>query len=165
MDIKTIKEVVSETMGVNLNDTKAMKSRTVENVDTRMLYFYLCRQYTSKSLAELGRSLKPTKDHATVLHNIRTVEDRIRFDKRISEKYKNIRSRIEFIKHKEQQGIASFNYTQALQHLFNLEEQNKELLETNKNLLKEIDEISERIKRQDKYLKEAGYIVNKRRSY
>ena len=129
MDINIIKRIVSDTTQCDLNDEEKNKRRIREHVDNRRLYFSLCRKYTPLSLAEIGRSIKPKKDHATVLYNIRQLDDQMLFNKTLRNKYEK------------------------------MEVQNKKLMGVNTELLNQIDELNDKIKRQNKYLVKNGYKI------
>ena len=54
-------------------------SRNRYIVDCRKLYFYLCKMYTPQTLKEIGKieiggKVVHTFDHATVIHNINSIE-------------------------------------------------------------------------------------------
>jgi hypothetical protein len=69
VDLKYIRDFVEDNLGIVL--TKNTRER--EYVEARSLYFKLCRDFTSKSCSEIGRSLK--KHHATVIHSVKNVYD------------------------------------------------------------------------------------------
>lgn len=157
MDINIIKRIVSDTTQCDLNDEEKNKRRIREHVDNRRLYFSLCRKYTPLSLAEIGRSIKPKKDHATVLYNIRQLDDQMLFNKILRNKYENLRSRIEYVK--SQVDESSIDFVTALNRLEKMEVQNKKLMGVNTELLNQIDQLNGKIKRQNKYLVENGYKI------
>jgi hypothetical protein len=159
MDIKMIKKVVSETTGIDLNDEKLNSKRIAENVDARVIYFSLAREYTNLSLASIGKTLIPKKDHATVLYSIRKAKDAIRFDKTFRQKLDNIRSRVEYLKTQVEE--SEIDFITALNRLEKMEEDNMRLIGENATLLKQIDELNDKIKRQNKYLVENGYVVGR----
>ena len=79
MTLDLIKQTVGHYFNINLEDETNNKSRKRDNVESRMVYFHLSRFFTKKSLGDLGRSIKPHKDHSTVLHNIVQTENLLAF--------------------------------------------------------------------------------------
>ena len=61
MDINMIKKVVAETTGIDLNDKELNARRISENVEARTMYFSLAREFTTLSLANIGKTIKPQK--------------------------------------------------------------------------------------------------------
>src|SRR6056300_13600 len=55
------------------------------NVRSRKSYFGLCREFTKKSLSEIGRSME--RDHASALHNIRSCKDLFQTDPEFKRNY------------------------------------------------------------------------------
>jgi hypothetical protein len=159
MDIKMIKKVVTEATGIDLNDKKLNSRRISENVEARTMYFSLAREYTTLSLADIGKSIKPRKDHATVLYSIRKAKDAIRFDKRFRQKLDNLRSKVEFLRTQVEE--SEIDFITALNRLERMEERNMQLIGQNADLLKQIEDLNEKIKRQNRYLAENGYQVNR----
>lgn len=159
MDIKMIKKVVTEATGIDLNDKKLNSLRVSENVEARTMYFSLAREYTTLSLADIGKSIKPRKDHATVLYSIRKAKDAIRFDKRFRQKLDNLRSKVEFLKTQVEE--SEIDFITALNRLERMEQRNMQLIGQNADLLKQIENLNGKIERQNKYLTENGYKINR----
>lgn len=159
MDIKMIKKVVSESTGINLDDKELNSRRISENVEARTMYFSLAREFTPMSLADIGKSIKPKKDHATVLYSIRKAKDAIRFDKIFRNKLDDLRSRIEYVR--AQMENSEIDFLTALNKLERMELKNKQLIERNTELIEQIDKLNAKIKRQNKYLIENGYQINR----
>ena len=162
MDIETIKEVVKNTTEMNITDPAITSVRKREYVVARMYYYGLCREYTTFSLNEIGRTLRPSKDHATVLHGIRSLKKEMSYNKTVQAEYTNLRSRIEFIKQKKEKENISF--AASLHNLQIMEAMNGELIEENKKLLLELNDLKDKIKKQNKYLEEQGYKTNMNRT-
>jgi hypothetical protein len=154
-----IKKVVTETTGIDLNDKKLNSRRVSENVEARTMYFSLAREYTTLSLADIGKSIKPKKDHATVLYSIRKAKDSIRYDKPFRQKLDNLRSKVEFLRTQVEE--SEIDFITALNRLEKMEERNMILIGQNTDLLKQIENLNEKIKRQNKYLTENGYNINR----
>ncbi len=68
--------------------------RTHVWVRARQLAMYLCREMTSKSLAEIGRNFGGS-DHSTVLHACRRVEDFIAKDSEFAAVVAALRAKLE----------------------------------------------------------------------
>lgn len=154
-----IKQVVTDTIGIDLNDETKNSRRISEYVDARRMYFSLAREFTTLSLAEIGKSLKPYKDHATVLYNIRQAADSKRFNKEFRQRLEDLRSRVEYIK--SQIKDSEIDFITALNRLEQMETKNDELMQKNHELLNQIKELNGKIKRQNKYLTESGYVVGR----
>ncbi len=154
-----IKQVVIDTIGIDLNDESKNSKRLSEYVDARRLYFSLAREFTTMSLSEIGKSLKPYKDHATVLYNIRQAADSKRFNKIFRQKLEDLRSRVEYIK--SQIKDSEIDFITALNRLEQMESKNEELIQKNKELLNQIEKINGKIERQNKYLTENGYVIGR----
>ena len=159
MDTKIIKKIINDSLEYDLNDEQKNKRRIREHVDIRRMYFGLCREYTPLSLAEIGKTIKPKKDHATVLYNVRELKDLMFIDKKLRMKYDNLRSRVEFIK--SQVNNSEIDFITALNRLEAMEEKNMNLMKQNADLLNQIDELNGKIKRQNKYLIENGYQIKR----
>jgi hypothetical protein len=67
VDLKHIMNFVQSNLDVDLS----VKTRQREHVEARALYFKLCRDFTSKSFYDIGKSLN--KNHATVIHAVNNV--------------------------------------------------------------------------------------------
>ena len=159
MDIKMIKRVVSEDTGVDLGDEQLNSRRISENVEARTMYFSLAREFTPLSLADIGKTIKPKKDHATVLHAIRKAQDAIRFDKRFRNKLDRLRARVEFLKSQVEE--SEIDFITALNRLELMERKNTMLIDENADLVNQIEQLNDKIKRQNRYLTEQGYKVNR----
>lgn len=143
MEIKILKRIVSDSTGVDLNNQDKNSNRIQQNVFARMIYFTLCKEYTKLSLAAIGKTLKPSKDHSTVLYNVRQMDNFLtspqNSNKEIKSQYNNIKSKIEYIKDKIKE--TDVDFITALQRLSKLEETNRRLMKFNIELLEEIQKI------------------------
>ena len=81
MELIQIKTKVENHFGFFIN----VRSRKRHLVDARKIYFGLCREFTKKSLAEIGRSME--RDHASALHNIRSCRDLFQTDPEFKKHY------------------------------------------------------------------------------
>lgn len=67
--LKLLRKEVKEATGCNINNPR----RKREYVYARALYYRLSKEFTTCSLSDIGKSVG--KDHATVLHGLRTFEE------------------------------------------------------------------------------------------
>jgi len=74
-----IQNTVSGYFNIDLKDIHS-KSRKQEIVKARQIAMFLCKKHTNYSFAHIG-SIVGKRDHATVLHACRTVQDQIDIDK------------------------------------------------------------------------------------
>jgi len=74
-----IQNTVSSYFNIDLKDIHS-KSRKQEIVKARQISMFLCKKHTNYSFAHIG-SIVGKRDHATVLHACRTVQDLIDIDK------------------------------------------------------------------------------------
>lgn len=162
METKIIKTIVSDSTGIDLNDKTKNSRRIQENVFARMIYFNLCREYTRLSLSDIGKSISPKKDHATVLYALRQFKDTFDFNKTFKVQYNNIRSRVQYIKNKIKD--ADMDFAEAIKRLETLESTNRTLMKYNVELLEEINNLNDKFKRQNKYLQQQGYNLNKNKT-
>ena len=74
-----IQNTVSGYFNIDLKDIHS-KSRKQEIVKARQVAMFLCKKHTNHSFAHIG-SIVGKRDHATVLHACRTIQDLIDIDK------------------------------------------------------------------------------------
>lgn len=75
-----ITEVVSQHFGID-SDLMYGKSRKREISDARQVIMYMAKKYTKLSSTTIG--LKLSRNHATVLHACKTIEERITIEKQL----------------------------------------------------------------------------------
>jgi chromosomal replication initiator protein len=68
LDIKQIQKVVADFFKIKVSDLKS-KSRKKEVTTPRHIAAYLCREFTTSSLPEIGRAFGG-RDHTTVIHSV-----------------------------------------------------------------------------------------------
>lgn len=68
------------------------KSRKRELVEYRQIAMHILKGYTTLGCSAIGRIFK--KDHATVLHSIKTVENLLRTDKNFAYKFNSVKQRV-----------------------------------------------------------------------
>lgn len=86
-----ITEVVCSHLNID-SDLLYGKSRKREISDTRQIVMYLAKKYTKLSSTTIG--LKLFRNHATVLHACKTIEERITIDKQLQTDLESIESEL-----------------------------------------------------------------------
>ncbi len=86
-----LKEVCDE-YNVLIEDV-AGKKRDAKFVEPRFIVMYLCRELTDASFKEIAKILGK-KDHTTVMHGVKDIEERIKSEEELSTRVKAIKSRI-----------------------------------------------------------------------
>ncbi len=86
-----LKEVCDE-YNVLIEDV-AGKKRDAKFVEPRFIVMYLCRELTDASFKEIAKILGK-KDHTTVMHGVKDIEERIKAEEELSTRVKAIKSRI-----------------------------------------------------------------------
>jgi len=92
VSIENIQSVVSSFFKINL-DSLVGKGRTKEVAEARMIAIFLTREYTNLSLKTIGLYFGG-RDHSTVVHACRYVEERLNTDSRFSEQLKGLRTKL-----------------------------------------------------------------------
>ena len=92
ISIDVIQKVISLFFNIKISDLK-VKRKTKGYVVPRQIAMYLCRKLTSASLLEIGEKFGG-KDHSTVLHSIKKVEEKIEKETSFKEMIENLQVRI-----------------------------------------------------------------------
>jgi chromosomal replication initiator protein len=92
ISIDTIQKVVASFYNIKISDLKA-KKKYKGYVIPRQIAMYFSRKLTNASLLEIGEKFGG-KDHSTVLHSIKKVEERVSQDPSFKEIIENLNSRI-----------------------------------------------------------------------
>ena len=92
ISIDLIQKVVSNFFNIKISDLK-VKRKYKGNVLPRQISMYLSRKLTPASLVEIGEKFGG-KDHSTVLHSIKKVEDKISKESSFKEMIDNLYGRI-----------------------------------------------------------------------
>lgn len=92
VDLDDIQTAVCEYYNLDVKDIQT-KSRKREVAQARQVAMYLARKYTKKSLAVIGSEIG-NRDHATVLHACKTVENLLETDKTIRQSLDSIESKL-----------------------------------------------------------------------
>ena len=91
--IEEIKRRVSEYYSLRMTDLiSARRARVVAR--PRQVAMYLCKMLTSKSLPEIGRGFGG-RDHTTVIHAVRKIEELMATDGQLAEDVENLRRLLE----------------------------------------------------------------------
>ena len=92
ISIDTIQKVVANYFNIKISDLK-MKRKYKGFVVPRQVAMYLSRKLTDASLLEIGEKFGG-KDHSTVLHSIKKVEEKMSKEPSFKETIENLKSRI-----------------------------------------------------------------------
>jgi chromosomal replication initiator protein len=92
ISIDLVQKVVSSHFNIKISDLK-VKRKNKGYVQPRQVGMYLCRKLTGSSLLEIGEKFGG-KDHSTVLHSIKKVEERILKEPVFKQTMENLQSRI-----------------------------------------------------------------------
>ncbi len=92
VSITEIQKSVCSYFGLS-SEAMTSKTRKREIVQARQIAMYFCRSLTKASLASIGAQIGG-KDHATVLHACKTVEDLVETDKLFRQHVTEIEKRI-----------------------------------------------------------------------
>jgi chromosomal replication initiator protein len=92
ISIDLIQKVVSTFFNIKISDLK-VKRKNKGYVLPRQIAMYLSRKFTDASLLEIGDKFGG-KDHSTVLHSIKKVEEKLSRDASFKEVLENLQSRI-----------------------------------------------------------------------
>ena len=125
-----IMKMVNKKLGTNLY--KNRKSRKREYVEARSLYFKLMKDLTDMSLTSIGKTLQ--KDHALVIHAIKSYETYSFYEEHLSEAYDYIVEKMPTIPKDIKKDETKIKYKEILNKLEEmtmnvvmLEKQNEEL--------------------------------------
>lgn len=92
ISIDLVQKAVSSFFNIKISDFK-VKRKNKGYVLPRQVAMYLCRKLTDASLLEIGDKFGG-KDHSTVLHSIKKVEEKISKEAKFKEIIENLRGRI-----------------------------------------------------------------------
>jgi len=162
-EIKLIKEIVGKFLNYDFEDRKQNKQRVRANVEARMFYFYLCRNLTKLPLAAIGTTLKPRKDHSSVLHNCRTMENLIKHDKRLLFAYEHMYNIT--VKALDGADKYMYSYEEQTYKIKELEKKNEKLIKQNIKIIKKLNQFSKTLENHKTYLKEQGYYLNMSKTF
>lgn len=95
VNIDVIKSAVAENFGLDVNDLLSER-RTAELSQARQIAMFLCRDMTNTSLNNIAKAFGK-KDHTTVLHALRKIEDLINSSSEARQTVEIIKAKIERI--------------------------------------------------------------------
>lgn len=142
MDIETIKETLKKHDNYDVDDPAKNLSQRRENVESRGMYFKLCQDLKKMGLTAIGKSLSPKKNHATVLHGIRTMNDLIKIDKTYRVRYKALKARAKYYEEVRERNKA-LSFDECLVRIADLENKLKEIEKENIYFIDEISDLRE----------------------
>ena len=151
MTKEQIKKLVIENTGIDI-DNPVRKRAFVE---ARAIYYKLLREYTLLSLVEIGDYVK--KNHATVIHGIKNLDSWCKLDVNLKNKYLNIRSGLDVLK--ENIELDNADVEKIVDRYIKLKQKASKLIESNKELLEQVKNITNKYNEMEKQLKKNGYIV------
>jgi chromosomal replication initiator protein len=92
ISVGLIQQLTAETFGVSIEDLLSPK-RTAELAQARQIAMYVARNKTEESLQQIGYCFNK-KDHTTVIHACRKIEDLVKSDSRVKMYVDNIVSKL-----------------------------------------------------------------------
>jgi len=120
--------------------------------------FTLVKILTKCSLSKLGATLKPNKDHATVLNNINKSKDLIKYNKEFKRKYDDLRYVVDHTLNKSIH--INLNYEQLQLYVLNLKKEIDVFLEEKRKWELDRELLKEKLKEHKRYLIEHGHNAN-----
>ena len=92
----SMKEICKKvSLATEISETKLYsKSRQVDFVFARHIAMFLCRELTNNSLVHIGNHFGK-RDHATIIHACKTIEEKINSDKQTSDLVNKIKSELQ----------------------------------------------------------------------
>ena len=82
--IEKFKKIIELETGVNVE----IVSRKRNFVEARAMYYKLLRDVLNMTLQAIGDTVN--KDHATIIHSLNSVDDWMKYDRKLADRYKNI---------------------------------------------------------------------------
>lgn len=89
---ENVLSLVVQTFGIDMKSINS-KSRKKEIVQARQAAMHLCKKFTTQSVVRIG-SIIGGRDHATVLHALKAVDDMLETDEQFKNKYKAIEDQL-----------------------------------------------------------------------
>lgn len=123
--IQKFKKIIEFETGVNVE----IVSRKRNFVEARAIYYKLLREISGMTLHAIADTVN--KDHATILHSLKSVDDWMRYDTKLADKYKNILYAIDNI---DDTDFNSLRYENMMLKL-RIEELNKKISRSSSNRL------------------------------
>jgi hypothetical protein len=150
MNKQMIKEIVDNYFELNLK----RNTRKRQYVEARAIFYKLCREFTKLSLEEIGKQVD--RDHASVLHGIRSLNNWIEYDNRIKNNLRILRNKVRNFED-EKDTVIELDESIVLKYV-QLKEQVKEQEEIINDLRKALADITEKHTRREKFYQKYGFI-------
>ena len=150
MNKEMIKEIVSNYFELDI----VRNTRKRQYVEARAMFYKLCREFTKLSLEEIGKQVK--RDHASVLHGIRSLNNWIEYDNRIKNNLRILRNKISHFED-EKDTVIELDESIVLKYV-QLKEQVKEQDEIINDLRNALKDITEKHERREKFYQKYGFI-------
>jgi hypothetical protein len=150
MNKQMIKEIVDNYFELNLK----RNTRKRQYVEARAIFYKLCREFTKLSLEEIGKQVD--RDHASVLHGIRSLNNWIEYDNRIKNNLRILRNKVRNFED-EKDNVIELDESIVLKYV-QLKEQVKEQEEIINDLRKALADITEKHTRREKFYQKYGFI-------
>jgi len=150
MNKETIKEIVERYFEINIS----RNTRKRQYVEARAIYFKLCREFTQLSLGQIGESVN--RDHASVLHGVRSINNWVQVDKRMNNSMRILKNKI--INYQvEKDETVELNESIVLKYL-ELKDQVKNQQEIIDKLSSDLKEITDKHTKREKFYKKYGFV-------
>jgi len=150
MNKQMIKEIVDNYFELNLK----RNTRKRQYVEARAIFYKLCREFTKLSLEEIGKQVD--RDHASVLHGIRSLNNWVEYDNRIKNNLRILRNKVRNFED-EKDNVIELDESIVLKYV-QLKEQVKEQDEIINDLRKALADITEKHERREKFYQKYGFI-------
>jgi len=82
--IEKFKKIIELETGVNVE----IVSRKRNFVEARAIYYKLLRDVLNMTFQAIGDTVN--KDHATIIHSLNSIDDWMKYDRKLTDRYKNI---------------------------------------------------------------------------
>lgn len=149
MDKETIKELVCNYF--NLDITR--KTRKRPYVEARAYYYRLMRQNTPLSLEQIGQEVN--RDHASVLHGMRSLYNWMQTDRRIRNNYDVLQSQLKSIEQEAE--IIDIDQNIIIKYVA-LQKQVKEQDLLIRELSQELEELKRKTEKRERFYSKYGFI-------
>ncbi len=150
MNKETIKEIVESYFEISIS----RNTRKRQYVEARAIYFKLCREFTQLSLEQIGKSVN--RDHASVLHGCRSINTWVEVDKRINNNMRILKNKIVNYQIEKDETV-ELNESIVLKYI-QLKEQVKEQQEIIDKLNTDLNEITIKHNKREKFYVKYGFI-------
>ncbi len=91
LGIDSVINIVANEMGVSITEIKS-KKRTRKITEARQVYMYIARDILNESLITIGKTIG--RDHSTVLHGIKKIEQKLNTDAEFYDIVFNLREKV-----------------------------------------------------------------------